>query len=291
MTSNHDPDVRGDVRAQIREFLTSRRARITPQQAGLPVFESARRRVPGLRREEAAMLAGISSEYYVRLERGDATGISEGVVDGIVHALQLDDAERSHLLDLLRVASSARAPRRRPTIKRVRPTVQRIIDSMVGTPAFVLNGRLDVLASRAVFDSHLTKENDLVVPLLAATPGVSLHELLGGMHQLLGDASHATAADADEVSAGCGGHTCSCGEVDGPGYPELDVRSVPHAIRHATIFGALESVRPGAGLELVAPHDPLPLLDQVNQRWPGRFSVTYSERGPEAWRLTLVRTV
>jgi uncharacterized protein (DUF2249 family) len=135
------------------------------------------------------------------------------------------------------------------------------------------------------------KENDLVVPLLAATPGVSLHELLGGMHQLLGDASHATAADADEVSAGCGGHTCSCGEVDGPGYPELDVRSVPHAIRHATIFGALESVRPGAGLELVAPHDPLPLLDQVNQRWPGRFSVTYSERGPEAWRLTLVRTV
>jgi len=147
MTSNQDPDVRGDVRAQIREFLTSRRARITPQQAGLPVFDSARRRVPGLRREEAAMLAGISSEYYVRLERGDATGISEGVVDGIVHALQLDDAERSHLLDLLRVASSARAQRRRPTIKRVRPTVQRIIDSMVGTPAFVLNGRLDVLAS------------------------------------------------------------------------------------------------------------------------------------------------
>ena len=89
---------------------------------------------------------------------------------------------------------------------------------------------------------------------------------------------------------GCGGHTCACGEVDGPGYPELDVRSVPHAIRHATIFGALESVRPGAGLELVAPHDPLPLLDQVNRRWPGRFSVAYRERGPEAWRLSLVRT-
>src|SRR3954454_95455 len=106
MTSDPDPDVRGDVRAQIREFLTSRRARITPQQAGLPVFGSDRRRVPGLRRDEAAMLAGISSEYYVRLERGDATGISEGVVEGIVHALQLDDAERSHLLDLLRAASS-----------------------------------------------------------------------------------------------------------------------------------------------------------------------------------------
>jgi hypothetical protein len=147
MTSERNPDVRGDVRTQIREFLTIRRARITPQQAGLPVFDTARRRVPGLRREEAAMLAGISSEYYVRLERGDATGISEGVVDGIVHALQLDDAERNHLLDLLRVASGTRRPRRRPAVVRVRPTVQRIMDSMVGTPAFVINGRLDLLAS------------------------------------------------------------------------------------------------------------------------------------------------
>lgn len=147
MATGEHPDVRGDVRAQIREFLTSRRARITPAQAGLPVFSTERRRVPGLRREEAAMLAGISSEYYVRLERGDATGISEGVVDGIVHALQLDEAERGHLTDLLRVASSNRPPRRRPGIQRVRPTVQRIIDSMVGAPAYVLNGRLDLLAS------------------------------------------------------------------------------------------------------------------------------------------------
>jgi uncharacterized protein (DUF2249 family) len=68
------------------------------------------------------------------------------------------------------------------------------------------------------------------------------------------------------------------------------VRAVPHAIRHATIFGALESVQPGAGLELVAPHDPLPLLDQINRRWPGAFAVAYRERGPEAWRLTLERT-
>jgi len=144
-------------------------------------------------------------------------------------------------------------------------------------------------ALRAVFDSHLAKENDLVVPLLAATPGVSVAALLGGMHQLLGGATKTTATDVDDEGTGCGGHTCSCGENDGPGYPELDVRSIPHAIRHATIFGALESLRPGAGLELVAPHDPLPLLDQVNQRWPGLFSVTYSERGPEAWRLILVR--
>lgn len=156
--------------------------------------------------------------------------------------------------------------------------------------ADVLRAAGSAAALRAVFDSHLTKENDFVVPLLAATPGVSLHDLLGGMHQLLGDATETGTAGANNVEAGCGGHTCSCGEVDVPGYPELDVRSVPHAIRHATIFGALESVQPGAGLELVAPHDPLPLLDQIDQRWPGAFSVGYSERGPEAWRLTLERT-
>ena len=158
----------------------------------------------------------------------------------------------------------------------------------VADAAGPLRAAASAAALRAVFDSHLTKENDLLVPLLARTPGVSVAELLGGMQALLGDA--AETADVANGSAGCGGHTCSCGEVDSPGNPELDVRSIPHAIRHATIFGALDSVRPGAGLELVAPHDPLPLLDQVNQRWPGAFSVTYGERGPEAWRLSLVRT-
>jgi transcriptional regulator with XRE-family HTH domain len=148
MAAEQDPDVRGDVRAQIREFLTTRRARVSPQQAGLPVFDTGRRRVPGLRREEVAMLAGISAEYYVRLERGDATGISEGVVDGIVQALQLDDAERGHLADLLRAAGNSRAPRRRrASVHRVRPSVQRLMDSMVGVPAFVMNGRRDILAA------------------------------------------------------------------------------------------------------------------------------------------------
>lgn len=160
----------------------------------------------------------------------------------------------------------------------------------VADSADVLRAAASAAALRAVFESHLTKENDLVVPLLARTPGVSVAELLGGMHQLLGHAAETTVTAADEGGTGCGGHTCACGEVDGPGYPELDVRSIPHAIRHATIFGALESVRPGAGLELVAPHDPLPLLDQINQRWPGAFAVAYSERGPQTWRLSLVRT-
>jgi transcriptional regulator with XRE-family HTH domain len=142
--------IRGDVRGQIREFLTTRRARISPEQAGLPIYGGGRRRVKGLRREEAALLAGISIEYYTRLERGAATGVSESVIDGITHALQLDEAERAHLVDLLRTAGSARPPRRRPARPQVRPTVQRVLDSMTGTPAFVLNGRLDILSANAL---------------------------------------------------------------------------------------------------------------------------------------------
>jgi transcriptional regulator with XRE-family HTH domain len=133
-----------DVRNDIHEFLTSRRARITPEQAGLPAY-GAKRRVSGLRREEVAVLAGISVEYYTRLERGNARGVSESVLEGLARALQLDEAERAHLIDLVRIANTTRPPRRRPTQQRVRPSVQRILDSMSGTPAFVQNGHLDVL--------------------------------------------------------------------------------------------------------------------------------------------------
>ena len=148
MTERSDHrDVRGDVRAQIREFLSTRRARITPEQAGLPTYGGDRRRVPGLRRSEVASLAGISPEYMTKLERGNATGVSESVIEGLAHALQLDEAERAHLEDLLRTAGTSRPPRRRPARQRVRPTVQRILDSMTGAPAFVLNGRLDILGA------------------------------------------------------------------------------------------------------------------------------------------------
>jgi len=141
---------------EIREFLTSRRARITPEQAGLPAY-GGRRRVSGLRREEVALLAGISVEYYTRLERGNARGVSESVLEGIARALQLDEAERAHLIDLVRIANTTRPTRRRPSQERVRPSVQRILDSMTGTPAFVQNGRLDILYANQLGSALLSE--------------------------------------------------------------------------------------------------------------------------------------
>jgi transcriptional regulator with XRE-family HTH domain len=140
-----------DLSKDVREFLASRRARITPDQAGLPAY-GGNRRVKGLRREEVALLAGISAEYYVRLERGNVRGASEDVLDGIARALQLDEADRTHLFDLVRAVntSPARRTNRRPSQEHVRPVVQRILDSLVGVPAFVENERLDVLAANAL---------------------------------------------------------------------------------------------------------------------------------------------
>jgi transcriptional regulator with XRE-family HTH domain len=131
--------------------LTSRRAKITPEEANLPTYGLNKRRVKGLRREEVAMLAGISVEYYTRLERGNATGVSDDVLEGIVRALRLDEAERSHLFDLVRAAnlSSAGHSRRRPSQERIRPTVQRIVDS-ISAPAYVRIRRLDLLAANTL---------------------------------------------------------------------------------------------------------------------------------------------
>jgi transcriptional regulator with XRE-family HTH domain len=136
-----------DTRNEIREFLTSRRARITPEQAGLRTYGTGPRRVPGLRREEVALLAGVSVDYYTRLERGSASGVSESVLEALARALQLDEAERSHLFDLARAAQTTTQARRRPAPQRVRPSVQRMLDAMTGAPAFVRNGRMDILAA------------------------------------------------------------------------------------------------------------------------------------------------
>ncbi|MCY1137147.1 helix-turn-helix transcriptional regulator [Actinoplanes sp. Pm04-4] len=136
-----------DNRAEVRDFLTTRRAKITPERAGIP--SAGQRRVPGLRRSEVAALAGMSVEYYAKLERGSLAGVSAGVLDAIARALQLDEAERTHLF---RLASSANGssnlvrPARRPKQWTVRPNVQWSLDA-IHTPAILVNNRQDLVAT------------------------------------------------------------------------------------------------------------------------------------------------
>jgi transcriptional regulator with XRE-family HTH domain len=143
-----------DHKDEVRDFLTSRRARLTPAEAGVR-DDGTPRRVAGLRRREVAELAGVSIEYYTRLERGSLAGVSDSVLHAVARALHLDAAERAHLLDLARSAHGpARGPRAART-QRIRPEVQATLDAFTGGPAFVRNGRLDVLATnllgRAVY--------------------------------------------------------------------------------------------------------------------------------------------
>lgn len=130
--------------SDIRAFLSSRRAKITPQEAGLPAY-GGNRRVPGLRREEVALLAGVSIDYYVRLERGHIAGASEEVLTAIANALHLDDAERAHLHDLARAAKRPARRSRRPRGP-LPDSVLRVLRSMTDVPAFIRNGRLDIVA-------------------------------------------------------------------------------------------------------------------------------------------------
>lgn len=143
-----------DRSAELREFLTSRRARVTPEQAGLAA-SSSRRRVAGLRREEVAQLAGLSVDYYVRLERGRTPHASTSVLDAVARALRLDRAEREHLFDLARTLETPRS--RRPALRpqRLRPGLYELLQTIEHIPAMVIGRRLDVLASnrlaRALF--------------------------------------------------------------------------------------------------------------------------------------------
>lgn len=142
------PDRHAANRADIRDFLVGRRARITPEQVGLPT--NGPRRVPGLRREEVAQLASISTDYYTRVEQGRMRA-SVTVLEAVARALRLDDDERGYLFDLARAAGPARrAPRRRRDVE-VPPSVQWMLDSMTKSSAFVRNGRMDVIAHNALF--------------------------------------------------------------------------------------------------------------------------------------------
>ena len=139
-----------DPKRELREFLTSRRAMITPEQAGLTVYGD-NRRVPGLRREEVAMLAGVSADYYTQVERGNVSGVSDSVLEALARALQLDDAERSHLFNLSRARRTADPTRRRPPSRhRVRASVQQLLDAMTGAPAYVRNEYGDLVATNTL---------------------------------------------------------------------------------------------------------------------------------------------
>jgi transcriptional regulator with XRE-family HTH domain len=137
-----------DNRVEVREFLTTRRAKVSPERAGLPT--AGQRRVPGLRRSEVAALAGMSVEYYAKLERGALAGVSTSVLEAIARALQLDDAERAHLLRLAQEANGSNAlvrPKRRPKQWTVRPSLQWSLDAITGAPAILVNNRQDLLAA------------------------------------------------------------------------------------------------------------------------------------------------
>ena len=149
-------------REDVRDFLTSRRDRLTPDRAGLPIY-GANRRVKGLRRDEVAVLSGISTDYYTRLERGNLSGVSDQVLEALASALQLDEAERAHLFDLAKLARTSSPARSKssPRTSRkqgLRPGVRLILEGM-SAPAYVRNARMDILAlnqlGRALFSDAL----------------------------------------------------------------------------------------------------------------------------------------
>jgi len=159
-----------DNRSEVRAFLTSRRAKVSPEQASIPAYGS--RRVAGLRRGEVAALAGVSVEYYTRLERGNLGGASEGVLDAVARALQLDDVETEHLHHLARAAgpTPARVRVRAEKAPEVRPAVRRVIDSMTGVPAFLRNHRFDILAANEMGQA-------LYSPLFTATTALPVNSM------------------------------------------------------------------------------------------------------------------
>ncbi|WP_432840771.1 helix-turn-helix domain-containing protein [Dactylosporangium sp. CA-092794] len=190
-----------DARREIREFLASRRARLTPESVGLPNY--GRRRVPGLRREEVAVLAGISVPYYARLERGDMSKASDSVLAALARALRLDDAERAHLFNLARAARPI-AARARGTddATRVRPVVQQLIDAFTGAAAFVNNHRLDILTGNALGYA-------LCAVLFAGARSTNLARftfLDPGAHEFFADWDSASSDVVADLRAAAGGH-------------------------------------------------------------------------------------
>lgn len=183
---------------------------------------------------------------------------------------------------------------------RAEPRARALADALVGTLGVVRElvqairsavnpvvVAANVHALRVVVTDHLAVQDEIFLPLLAGSPAVSLATVREEVRARLAgprpprEERGAVAADGPAEP----GASCGCGGHDDAGYPELDATAIPHAIRHATIFGALETVTGGGGLVLLAPHAPTPLLRQVADRWPGRFTVSYLEEGPEVWKV------
>jgi transcriptional regulator with XRE-family HTH domain len=148
-----------EANPELRDFLRARRARVTPEDAGLAP-EPGARRVPGLRREEVARLAGVSVDYYVRLERGRNLNVSESVLDAIARALLLDETERQHLFA---VAKPSRRRPRAPAPQRIRPGLLRVLETLNDVPAIVIGRRLDVLAANRL-SKALYRDFDALPP-------------------------------------------------------------------------------------------------------------------------------
>ena len=155
-------DVMGDSRTELSEFLRSRRARLQPEDLGLITY-GGRRRVPGLRREELAQLAGVSVDYYVRLEQGRLTNVSGSILDAVGAALGLDDSERTHLYNLARPSRTGRTPAAsRP--QQVRPAQRWLLTALSAAPAYLLGRRLDILAWNEAACALLGVDLDALAP-------------------------------------------------------------------------------------------------------------------------------
>ncbi len=241
---------------------------------------------------DAAAVEAITS-HHAQLA-GQLAVLTEAIVSAVERGADIEPARTAALAFLTGellphaaakeerlYAAATRTERARPLVESM-IAAHRVIGSLVDgirtEPPVRAAGSAQAL--RVLLDAHLVDENERILPIVAADPDVSLVEVIGGMHELLGDAHSANGAES--------AHSCGCGEHD-TDDPVLDVREVPHSIRHATVFGAFDAVPAGGALVLVAPHDPIPLLHQLDQRASGRLLVEYEERGPEAWRLRLIK--
>lgn len=250
---------------------------------------------------DSAAVDDIRSRYAELLGRQAALGAAAFAALGATgpafdeahHAVQafIDQAVRPQLRAAVQLIFPASAG-----VERARLLVEGLLGDtqlIEQTAARIAHGtdRVQVVAHvealRVLVEALLGKVADLLLPALAQDSGVSLAELAAQLPAAT--VGSAPAAQPAPQAHGHDGHAgCGCGEEDDE-MPELDVREVPHAIRHATVFGAFDAVPVGGSMLLVAPHDPIPLLRQLAERSGGRLAVGYEERGPEAWRLRLTR--